>query len=1226
MNSSSVEQKGVEVQNGFKLNALTPLVLDENKYGVKTYLDSLKFGIDNKDIHNIALTGSYGSGKSSIIKTFQYKYPKYNYLNISLASFVKNNNETSELNDEEGYKSVNGQEERIDRLIELSILQQLFYRVSHSQTPYSRFKKIKNIGFNELSNKALLVCFILGGLYFLFNNSLLYDLASKNSLGLKIILIILLLFAFHEVFIGVFKSLNFNKLSSLNLKDLEIGLSPDDEQSIFNKHLDEIIYFFEVTDYNVVVIEDLDRFGNTLIFTKLREINQLINNSEQVKRQVNFVYAIKDELFNKKDSRVKFFDLIIPVVPVVNPSNSGEKAIEVLRGFGILYLLNEDFLNVICEYIDDMRLLNNICNEYVIYKNILGDGLNSEKLFSMITYKNLFPEDFSKLHKNDGFLYELLSKYILELKKDRLEQIKSEIRLTKKEIERNESEKMGSYEELKIIYISALHKYEDDIVGVDIDGENIRLENLVKDKYFDKFKESNSIKVYTPTTSHYSSSITYNLVKLNVGFSNLENEISNYSFEKRRKSLFKEELEDLFFQLSGLEDEIEGVNDMSFSSLAKGVDFDENQFKGKELVLYLLKKGYINEDYHDYISYFHGISITQNDGKFLRHIRSGFKPNYNYVISKPENFVKKLNNRDFDESGVYNCSLLDFLLKDRRYSSKRNLILKKMFLFSDESISFIDEYLEKGHHLNILLNYLCDIEKGGFWNSIENDKEWSKQKEYYLDLIVQNVEVLKIKEISLYTNLKEFISESDSFMYKFNSKADKIIKLISVLDIKFSKVKKPFEDDYSVYYHVFENHFYELNVPNVELYMKEELGDEFNEVDFNKSNYSFIHNSGLNYLIDYVESKIQNYVDNVLLLLDNGGYIEEKYFLKLLNNEFLSLDAKLELIEKLNCKIKLLSSLEDSYLITKVFNEDKLKYNWHNIVSIYKYLEEVYKDESFIENIISVLNEDEVYNEIERNRLDNEEYDYEEYSRVINSIIKNDSLSHSSFFTLFHTIGDIELNFDFTQLSDNKLKSLVAFKLNLSPELYSILKENYREMKLNGEDISLHISLIEKDIDVLLDNYDDYFVDSYDLYELVKRKKVDGNKLVLLLAKMDTSEIIQNIECLRELSLLLVKHHYSGGYLYKLLIGIFNLSRVSVENKMELINIYFNNLNLDGLRSLFSLLPEPYSNILKERSRRVKIKENGVNYSVINKLKNKNYISSYKLLVNYIEVNAKNKF
>ena len=65
----------------------------------------------------------------------------------------------------------------------------------------------------------------------------------------------------------------------------------EEENSIFNKHLDEILYFFQVTKYNVVIIEDLDRFGTSDIFLKLRELNQLINESKIVGRNVVFVYA-----------------------------------------------------------------------------------------------------------------------------------------------------------------------------------------------------------------------------------------------------------------------------------------------------------------------------------------------------------------------------------------------------------------------------------------------------------------------------------------------------------------------------------------------------------------------------------------------------------------------------------------------------------------------------------------------------------------------------------------------------------------------------------------------------------------------------------------------------------------------------------------------------------------------------------------------------------------------
>lgn len=91
------------------------------------------------------------------------------------------------------------------------------------------------------------------------------------------------------------------------MKDGEIEVVEDN--SIFNKHLDEVLYFFQVTDYNVVIIEDLDRFGTSDIFLKLRELNQLINESKIVNRHITFVYAIKDDVF-RDEERTKFLTIL----------------------------------------------------------------------------------------------------------------------------------------------------------------------------------------------------------------------------------------------------------------------------------------------------------------------------------------------------------------------------------------------------------------------------------------------------------------------------------------------------------------------------------------------------------------------------------------------------------------------------------------------------------------------------------------------------------------------------------------------------------------------------------------------------------------------------------------------------------------------------------------------------------------------------------------------------
>ena len=70
--------------------------------------------------------------------------------------------------------------------------------------------------------------------------------------------------------------LNF-KLTKLSFQDAEIQNGDDKKSVNFESEIDEILYFFERNHFNVVFIEDLDRFKNTEIFIKLREINYLIN-------------------------------------------------------------------------------------------------------------------------------------------------------------------------------------------------------------------------------------------------------------------------------------------------------------------------------------------------------------------------------------------------------------------------------------------------------------------------------------------------------------------------------------------------------------------------------------------------------------------------------------------------------------------------------------------------------------------------------------------------------------------------------------------------------------------------------------------------------------------------------------------------------------------------------------------------------------------------------------
>ena len=70
---------------------------------IKNYEEATDFVFSNNDVYNVALSGSYGAGKSSIMAAYEKKHSDKKFLHISLAHFEG----TSESNDK-GSVTTNG--------------------------------------------------------------------------------------------------------------------------------------------------------------------------------------------------------------------------------------------------------------------------------------------------------------------------------------------------------------------------------------------------------------------------------------------------------------------------------------------------------------------------------------------------------------------------------------------------------------------------------------------------------------------------------------------------------------------------------------------------------------------------------------------------------------------------------------------------------------------------------------------------------------------------------------------------------------------------------------------------------------------------------------------------------------------------------------------------------------------------------------------------------------
>ena len=706
--------------------SLTPAKLNRNNENdEKQYRSVLNLAqkLQEKDVLNMALTGPYGSGKSSILRSLKQDFPQYKYLSISLATLK------SPLDNDKDAIDIDTMNNRI----EYSILQQLIYKENQETLYNSRLKRIyhKSSGFQYALSIAIIVYVI--ALIIVFEPSFLKidwicqslsnSTLNKWADGIAIVYMVLatIMFVKHSI-----KSLSNSKLNKLNLKNGEIELKEyKDDTSIFNKHMDEIVYFFQVTKYNVVIIEDLDRFNNTDIFLKLREVNQLLNQSKSVGRRIVFIYAVRDDMFLDEE-RTKFFDYITTVIPIINSSNSADKLREELEIKGFTDIL-DDVIDSLAFFIDDMRLLKNIVNEYAQYREKLDEKLDQNKLLAMIVYKNYHPKDFADLHKGVGVVYECLHKK-KELLAERNKQIDARIAEIKEKLQALETTHALQEKELRLVYMEGYRRQLlktgiDNIVSFCIDNNYIVPEDIAENEtLFNTFISCSDINYkYYGYYSYYGTHRLENNSS-NVNFSQIERMVnSDFTYHERLEAL-REGENKIREQINILELSRNSHYATPIQELLQDIDMQNHKiFNGlnvSKMLESFLKEGLINEDYFDYISFFFGKSINKHDHDFILELKLRHSLPYDYPIDKVVQCVKNIPDKCYNDISILNIQVIDYICQHLETSSNNNkLHTIVQTLIKNRKWDFLIAYYNSVENPSMFFKHLANV-MNGLWKVI----------------------------------------------------------------------------------------------------------------------------------------------------------------------------------------------------------------------------------------------------------------------------------------------------------------------------------------------------------------------------------------------------------------------------------------------------------------------------------------------------------------------------
>lgn len=1169
------------------------------------YFKALDWSLKEKAITNIAVSGPYGAGKSSVIETYLRKHPSIKALNISLATF-------KEL---DGEKPVSGDSEEIRRRkeqkIEEGILKQLFYKVDYKKIPQSRYRKLHKVRKTVIFRNLLLLSLLFTAVanYFVHSKvdeAVTYITNAGATLGMEklvswAVVLVMIMIAFIIMtglihwFLSSWKSLEINIADKATFSHKE-----ENEKSIFNKNLDEIVYFFETTDFDTVFIEDLDRFKSTEIFIKLRELNTILNNYEMIKRRIVFVYAIRDDMFSDKE-RTKFFDFIVPIIPYINSTNSNELLTQKIKELNdsseVKYNISERFITLVAPYISDMRVLTSICNEFVIYKKTLAvnqnlNTLNDEKMLSMMIFKNIYPKEFADLEAEKGIVKQALKDKIEYIGKKETE-LTEELTVCETTLNNLSQELFHNVAELKAALLFELSERDGTVEYINVNGDQYRFAHIMNEDFDLTLFRGHRLDVYYRGFSRGNSSLTIDNVEeqyLCNGLSFIERWENLYHISEEDKDEMAHRIQEIHTQIYELK--ALGISKLINKYSAKKVLSEDVQ--KNDLLVFLLRNEFVDETYTSYINYFHPNSITAEEQNFILNVRNfNGTGDFGFKIENCKKVTERLWETEFRQEEVLNFSLMDYLIQKRKSSSEYNEIIQQLSNRSDISKEFIKQYIDRGNNLEQFIRGIAKI-NNALWEDFLDDPTLSEEtKIKYLGFILEFAlmdDIKAMNDINEDSNeIKKYVEDHREILGMLsNVNSQKMGSVITKLEVVFYQIDTTGVAS-EVIQRIYDGASFVINVEMLEKYVEFSAPDRINELPV--AHFTTILGIGNQKIIDYLEENFWMYFENVILKLPDNTKERMSTILRMFKLLEYDCESCTQLVNKEDFVVAHINEIfaevqnEDNTMPTGIkeiveciFDCDKMKVCWNNVVEtvnsfgftgiILNYIR------THFQTLLECDDIELVDDKLIRNML-SEEWSDESYRILLMTfVIENFKDLISSY-------------------SEQQIKLMIeSHYLDFTVERYTEMKETYP---------ALATEYLIQYKDVFLEVLDDCNIEVSVIDELIADTRMSEQEKKMIILNTDISELDnQMAQWIRNTHEVISKEYVQTAW---------NLLETS--QKYELLKNHIEVFNENDLQQMFTELDTVYHD-LSDRSRKHKVSlyRSEINTVIMKYLEKIGYLSS----------------
>lgn len=558
-----------------------------------------------------------------------------------------------------------------------------------------------------------------------------------------------------------------------------------------------------------------------------------------------------------------------------------------------------------------MRVLNNIYDEFVVYKNTLtkeqGLEFEDEKMLSLIIFKNLYPRDFAELQAEKGIVKEAFEegRRFAEEKCEALETEREEIR---DKISSIGQDGLEDIREVKMELWGAFGKNQELIRKIEHNGRSYSFEEYMDDNFNMEQLRRGRIEVCTNNYGWRTLGNTIEEIEANTGGSRGYLDRCKYLKEntpEKKKKMIERERE--------LTKDIDSIRHLCMKDLigkyeANNVFSKASSVSKNKLLVYLLRNGYMDENYANYMNYFYPNSITRDDMNFILSVRNHEAKPYEYKLSKCEQIVENLLEEEFKQKEVYNFNLLDYLLREKRRSTQKRNMLEQIVVSLEESWEFVDGFIACGEDAERFIPELVAYE-AGFWNFIYyNDRIYTEKKKEYFIWIVKYGDLDDLvpfdEQLDSSIAFREYMEKEPVLTWFKGEDCEKLIDLINNIEPHFETVDyESIEPQFLEF--IFNNGYYKLNIEmikNIVRWKGENLLQRLNSAI-----YTTIRELQYAPLIEKIELNFSEFVHEVVLKQESNTQESLDIVLDILNRNYENTEDCVVLIEKQNVVLEELS-------------------------------------------------------------------------------------------------------------------------------------------------------------------------------------------------------------------------------------------------------------------------------------------------------------------------------